>query len=67
MTDRPLRVPPGIGRRDDVHHLVATLAAGSGLDGRLPPFIGPYVLVLALGAPILAAQSSRLARLLQTR
>jgi monovalent cation:H+ antiporter-2, CPA2 family len=48
--------------------ILATLAAGSGLDPRLTPFAGLYVLSLAIIGPILAGNSERIgARLFPTR
>jgi CPA2 family monovalent cation:H+ antiporter-2 len=39
--------------------ILATLAAGAGLDPRLTPFAGLYVLVMSIIAPVLAANSER--------
>ncbi len=39
--------------------ILATLAAGAGLDPRLTPFAGLYVLVMAVIGPVLAANSER--------
>jgi CPA2 family monovalent cation:H+ antiporter-2 len=44
--------------------ILATLAVAAGLDERLVPFVGIYVLALAVASPILAANSTRVARLL---
>ncbi|MFG2404055.1 cation:proton antiporter [Streptomyces brevispora] len=44
--------------------ILATMAAGAGLDERLAPFIAGYVLVLAVLAPLVAGRSHWLARLL---
>ncbi|WP_406395329.1 cation:proton antiporter [Streptomyces sp. NBC_00887] len=44
--------------------ILATMAAGAGLDERLPPFIAGYVLLLAVLAPLAAGRSDRLARFL---
>ncbi|MFI6960546.1 cation:proton antiporter [Streptomyces sp. NPDC050255] len=44
--------------------ILATMAAGAGLDERLSPFIAGYVLVLAVLAPLAAGRSHWLARLL---
>ncbi|MER7056369.1 cation:proton antiporter [Streptomyces sp. NPDC000351] len=41
--------------------ILAAMAAGAGLDGRLAPFIAGYVLVLAVLGPIVAGQSHVLA------
>ncbi|MER7763171.1 cation:proton antiporter [Streptomyces sp. NPDC097619] len=42
--------------------ILAAMAAGANLDGRLAPFIASYVLVLAVLSPILAARSAVLVR-----
>lgn len=47
--------------------ILASLAAGAGLDERIGPFVAGYVLVLALGAPLLAANSRTLSRLIPRR
>jgi CPA2 family monovalent cation:H+ antiporter-2 len=39
--------------------ILATLAAGAGLDPRLTPFAGLYVLIMAVIGPVLAANSER--------
>ncbi|MES2169115.1 MAG: cation:proton antiporter [Actinomycetota bacterium] len=39
--------------------ILATLAVGAGLDPRLTPFAGLYVLVMAVIGPVLAANSER--------
>jgi monovalent cation:H+ antiporter-2, CPA2 family len=44
--------------------ILAAMAAGAGLDGRLAPFIAGYVLVLAVLGPIVAGRSYWLARAL---
>lgn len=44
--------------------ILATMAAGAGLDERLAPFIAGYVLVLAVLAPLAAGRSHWLARIL---
>ncbi|MFD7426331.1 cation:proton antiporter [Streptomyces sp. NPDC059814] len=44
--------------------ILATMAAGAGLDERLAPFIAGYVLVLAVLAPLVAGRSHWLARIL---
>ncbi len=53
--------------RGDFSLIIAALGAEAGLDQRVVPFVAVYVLVLALGAPILAAQSSRMKRLIPAR
>ncbi|WP_326599995.1 cation:proton antiporter [Streptomyces sp. NBC_01803] len=44
--------------------ILATMAAGAGLDERLSPFIAGYVLILAVIAPLAAGRSHWLARVL---
>lgn len=44
--------------------ILATMAAGAGLDKRLSPFIAGYVLLLAVLAPLAAGRSHWLARIL---
>jgi CPA2 family monovalent cation:H+ antiporter-2 len=53
--------------RGEFSLILATLAAGAGLDARIAPFVGTYVLVLAVIAPILASRSTSLSRLLPSR
>jgi monovalent cation:H+ antiporter-2, CPA2 family len=53
--------------RGEFSLIIATLGAEAGLDARIVPFVAGYVLVLALGAPILAAQSARVARCVPRR
>jgi CPA2 family monovalent cation:H+ antiporter-2 len=48
--------------------ILATLAVGAGLDARLTPFAGLYVLIMAIIGPILAVNSERAgARIFRTR
>ncbi|WP_059008521.1 cation:proton antiporter [Streptomyces specialis] len=44
--------------------ILATMAAGAGLDERLSPFIAGYVLILAVIAPLAAGRSHWVARIL---
>ncbi|MFH8343895.1 cation:proton antiporter [Streptomyces sp. NPDC018045] len=44
--------------------ILATMAAGAGLDERLAPFIAGYVLILAVLGPLAAGRSGWLARIL---
>ncbi|MFI2235354.1 cation:proton antiporter [Streptomyces chrestomyceticus] len=44
--------------------ILATMAAGAGLDERLAPFIAGYVLILAVLGPLAAGRSAWLARVL---
>ncbi len=48
--------------RGEFSLVLATLAAAAGLDPRLGPLVAGYVLILALGGPLLAARSAWLAR-----
>lgn len=47
--------------------ILATLATAGGLDARLTPFAGLYVLVMALIGPILAVNSERIGALFRRR
>ncbi|WP_323446316.1 cation:proton antiporter [Streptomyces yaizuensis] len=47
--------------------ILATMAAGAGLDARLSPFIAGYVLLLAVLGPLCAGRSQLLARVLPSR
>ena len=53
--------------RGEFSLILATLAASAGLDDRIGPFVALYVLVLAIGGPVLASHSARVARLLPPR
>jgi CPA2 family monovalent cation:H+ antiporter-2 len=53
--------------RGEFSLILATLAATAGLDERVGPFVALYVLLLAVIAPLLAARSSSLAKLLPAR
>ena len=44
--------------RGEFSLILATLAVEAGLDARIGPFVGFYVLILALVAPILASRSA---------
>lgn len=44
--------------------ILATLATGAGLDPRLTPFAGLYVLIMAIVGPLLAVNSERIGRLI---
>jgi len=54
-------------RRGEFSLILATLGVAAGLDPRLGPFVALYVLVLAVGGPLLAARSSRLSVVLPAR
>ncbi|MEU7123848.1 cation:proton antiporter [Streptomyces zaomyceticus] len=45
--------------------ILAAMAAGAGLEGRLAPFIAGYVLVLAVLSPVVAGRAHLLARVLE--
>jgi CPA2 family monovalent cation:H+ antiporter-2 len=53
--------------RGEFSLILATLAIGAGLDERIGPFVGEYVLVLALIAPVLASRSQSLLWLVPKR
>lgn len=53
--------------RGEFSLILASLGAAAGLDSRIGPFVALYVLVLALGGPILASRSKWLARFLPPR
>jgi len=53
--------------RGEFSLILATLAAAAGLDPRIGPFVALYVLILAIGGPLLAANSKVLARRLPGR
>ena len=47
--------------------ILAALATAAGLDARLTPFVGIYVLALAIISPVLSTRSTALARLIPRR
>lgn len=53
--------------RGEFSLILASLALGAGLDGRLAPFVGAYVLVLAVLGPVFAAHSHWFTRLIPLR
>lgn len=53
--------------RGEFSLILAALAAAADLDARLGPFIAGYVLILAIGGPLLASRSGALARFLPGR
>ena len=53
--------------RGEFSLIIAALGAEAGRDARVVPFVAGYVLVLALAAPILAAQSGPVARCVPRR
>ncbi|MGH2750332.1 MAG: cation:proton antiporter [Actinomycetota bacterium] len=53
--------------RGEFSLILASFAAAAGLDDRIRPFVALYVLILALGAPVLASRSRWLARAIPER
>jgi monovalent cation:H+ antiporter-2, CPA2 family len=53
--------------RGEFSLILASFAAAAGLDNRIGPFVALYVLVLALGAPVLASRSRWLAQFFPER
>ncbi len=62
-----LNVSTMLHNRGEFTLILATLAAGAGLDPRLTPFAGLYVLSMAIIGPVLAVNSERLGALGATR
>jgi CPA2 family monovalent cation:H+ antiporter-2 len=64
----PARYGLGIGlilqNRGEFALILATLATGAGLDPRLTPFAGLYVLVMSIVGPVLTVNSERITNLL---
>ncbi|MEJ1229937.1 MAG: cation:proton antiporter [Galbitalea sp.] len=64
----PARYGLGIGlilqNRGEFALILATLATGAGLDPRLTPFAGLYVLVMSIVGPVLTVNSDRITGLL---
>ncbi|QEO09295.1 cation:proton antiporter [Protaetiibacter larvae] len=56
-----------LANRGEFALILATLATAGGLDARLTPFAGLYVLVMALVGPMLAVNSERIGRLFRRR
>jgi CPA2 family monovalent cation:H+ antiporter-2 len=50
--------------RGEFSLVLASLAVAAGLDGRLGPFTAAYVLVLAIGGPLVASRADSLSRLM---
>jgi CPA2 family monovalent cation:H+ antiporter-2 len=59
-----LNVSSMLQNRGEFALILATLAAGAGLDPRLTPFAGLYVLVMAIIGPVLTVNSEKIGRLL---
>lgn len=59
-----LNVSTMLHNRGEFTLILATLATAAGLDPRLTPFAGLYVLILAIVGPVLAVNSERLGALL---
>lgn len=55
-----LNVSTMLHNRGEFTLILATLAAGAGLDPRLTPFAGLYVLTMAIIGPVLAVNSERI-------
>jgi CPA2 family monovalent cation:H+ antiporter-2 len=53
--------------RGEFSLILATLAVGAGLDGRIGPFAAGYVLVLAIAGPLAASRSQIVARYMPRR
>jgi CPA2 family monovalent cation:H+ antiporter-2 len=53
--------------RGEFSLILASLAVAAGLDERLAPFVGVYVMILALLGPLLAARSDHLTFLVPGR
>jgi CPA2 family monovalent cation:H+ antiporter-2 len=62
-----LNVSAMLQNRGEFALILATLAAGAGLDPRLTPFAGLYVLVMAVVGPVLAVNSERIGGLFGRR
>jgi CPA2 family monovalent cation:H+ antiporter-2 len=62
-----LNVSAMLQNRGEFALILATLAAGSGLDSRLTPFAGLYVLIMAIVGPVLAVNSERIGGLFGRR
>ncbi len=62
-----LNVSAMLQNRGEFALILATLAAGAGLDSRLTPFAGLYVLIMAVVGPVLAVNSERIGGLLRRR
>jgi monovalent cation:H+ antiporter-2, CPA2 family len=59
-----LNVSAMLQNRGEFALILATLAAGAGLDSRLTPFAGLYVLIMAIVGPLLAVNSERIGGLI---
>ena len=59
-----LNVSAVLQNRGEFVLILATLAAGAGLDPRLVPFAGLYVLSLSIIGPVLAVNSEKIGRLI---
>jgi CPA2 family monovalent cation:H+ antiporter-2 len=55
-----LNVSAMLQNRGEFALILATLAVGAGLDTRLTPFAGLYVLIMAIVGPVLAVNSERI-------
>ncbi len=63
-----LNVSAMLQNRGEFALILATLAVGAGLDSRLTPFAGLYVLIMAIVGPVLAVNSERIgSRIFRTK
>jgi len=62
-----INVSAMLQNRGEFALILATLAAGAGLDPRLTPFAGLYVLIMAIVGPVLAVNSERIVGLFGRR
>lgn len=62
-----LNVSAMLQNRGEFALILATLAGGAGLDSRLTPFAGLYVLIMAIVGPVLAVNSERIGGLFRRR
>lgn len=65
--DGAARLSATVLARGELSLILASLAVAGGLDPRLGPFVGLYVLILALLAPIVAAHPAVVERLIPAR
>ncbi|MFD7436389.1 cation:proton antiporter [Streptomyces sp. NPDC059861] len=65
-TDTAAEIATTLVARGEFALILAAMAAGAGLDARLPPFIAGYVLVLAVLGPLVAGRAHLLARAMRS-
>ncbi len=63
--DAAARISLTVLARGEFSLIIASLAAEAGLDGRITPFVGLYVFILALASPVLAARPAWLSSVLR--